>query len=127
MPFASHAAFSSSLIGREASDRSVSPLQNFSKPPPVPEMPTVTWTPEFAAPKASAAAVVSGPTVEEPSAEMVPDRFGSAAAAVDAGAADESAPLAAGAAAAGVASSLRLEPPQAASTPAVRVTATIAE
>ena len=78
MPFASHAAFSSSLIGREASDRSVSPLQNFSKPPPVPEMPTVTWTPEFAAPKASAAAVVSGPTVEEPSAEMVPDRFGSA-------------------------------------------------
>ena len=107
---------SSSLIGRDASDRSVSPLQNFLKPPPVPEMPTVTWTPGLAAPKASAAAVVSGPTVEEPSAEMVPDRFESAAAAVEAGAAAVSVPLAAGAAAAVVVSSSRLQPPHAAST-----------
>jgi hypothetical protein len=29
-------------IGREASEMSVSPRQNFLKPPPVPEMPTVT-------------------------------------------------------------------------------------
>ena len=28
---------------------SVSPRQNFSKPPPVPEVPTVTRTPEFSA------------------------------------------------------------------------------
>ena len=38
---------SSALIGRDASLMSVSPAQNFSKPPPVPEVPTVIWTPEF--------------------------------------------------------------------------------
>ena len=35
---------SSSLIGREASEMSVSPAQNFSKPPPVPDVPTVILT-----------------------------------------------------------------------------------
>jgi hypothetical protein len=41
------------LIGREASEMSVSPAQNFSKPPPVPEVPTVIFTPGFSAWKAS--------------------------------------------------------------------------
>ena len=67
MPLASQAAFSSSSIGREASEMSVSPSQNFSKPPPVPEVPTVTWTPGCSSWKSSAAAVVSGATVLEPS------------------------------------------------------------
>ena len=40
-------ASSSSLIGREASEMSVSPAQNFSKPPPVPEVPTEIWTSGF--------------------------------------------------------------------------------
>jgi len=44
-PFSSQIAFSSSSIGREALERSVSPRQNRSKPPPVPEMPTVTFAP----------------------------------------------------------------------------------
>ena len=44
MPAFLQIAASSSLIGREASEMSVSPAQNFSKPPPVPEMPTVTLT-----------------------------------------------------------------------------------
>jgi hypothetical protein len=44
MPAFVQTAVSSSLIGREASDRSVSPRQKRSKPPPVPETPTVTWT-----------------------------------------------------------------------------------
>ncbi len=63
------------LIGREAFERSVSPLQKRWKPPPVPEMPTVTFT--FDAPareKSSAAAVVYGPTVEDPSAVTEPPR-----------------------------------------------------
>src|SRR5829696_867776 len=46
MPLASHACFSSSLMAREASEMSVSPLQNLVKPPPVPEVPTVTLTPD---------------------------------------------------------------------------------
>ena len=44
-PFSSQIATSSSSIGREAFERSVSPRQKRSKPPPVPEMPTVTSTP----------------------------------------------------------------------------------
>ncbi len=47
--------------------------QKRSKPPPVPEMPTVMLT--LLAPalrKSSAAAVVYGPTVDEPSALIVP-------------------------------------------------------
>ncbi len=61
------------FIGREASDRSISPLQKRWKPPPVPEMPTVTLTPPAPAlRKSSAAAVVYGPTVDEPSAVIEP-------------------------------------------------------
>ena len=52
---------------------SVSPAQNFSKPPPVPEVPTVTLTPACSSLKSSAAAVVSGATVLEPSTLTAPD------------------------------------------------------
>ena len=54
---------------------SVSPAQNFSKPPPVPEMPTVILTSGFSSRNSSAAASVSGPTVLEPSIVIVPERF----------------------------------------------------
>src|SRR5919108_314836 len=64
---------SSSLIGREASEMSVSPAQNFSKPPPVPEVPTVIFTPGFSPWKFSAAASAKGATVLDPSILMVPD------------------------------------------------------
>ena len=66
------AAISSSLIGREAFERSVSPRQKRSKPPPVPEMPTVTRAPLFFFWNVSAAAIAYGPTVLEPSAVIVP-------------------------------------------------------
>src|SRR3712207_9345925 len=62
---------SSSLIGREASEMSVSPAQNFSKPPPVPEVPTVILTLGFWALNSSAAACANGATVEEPSILML--------------------------------------------------------
>ena len=51
---------SSSLIGREASEMSVSPLQNFSKPPPVPEKPTDTWISPFSSASISAAVLLIG-------------------------------------------------------------------
>ena len=60
MPFFLQTAISSSSIGREASEMSVSPAQNFSKPPPVPEVPTVTRTPGFVAANSSAAACANG-------------------------------------------------------------------
>ena len=41
-PPLAHASSSVALTGREASEMSVSPLQNFWNPPPVPELPTVT-------------------------------------------------------------------------------------
>ena len=44
-PLFRQTAYSDALIAREAFARSISPRQNFSKPPPVPEMPTVTRTP----------------------------------------------------------------------------------
>ena len=47
------ATSSSSLIGREASEMSVSPAQNFSKPPPVPDSPTVTLTSGFSSERSS--------------------------------------------------------------------------
>ena len=46
---------------------SVSPRQNFWKPPPVPEMPTVTRTPGLAFWNSSATASLIGKTVLEPS------------------------------------------------------------
>jgi hypothetical protein len=51
---------SSFLIGRDASFMSVSPLQNFLKPPPVPAKATVTFTPLFAFWNSSATASVIG-------------------------------------------------------------------
>ena len=52
---------------------SVSPAQKRSNPPPVPEMPTSTLTPGCTSRNASAAAVVSGPTVLEPSTITSPE------------------------------------------------------
>ena len=57
IPAVSQIAASSSSIGREALERSVSPRQKRSKPPPVPETPTVTWTSGFSCWNRSAAAV----------------------------------------------------------------------
>src|SRR5215211_1559471 len=74
MPFCWQTLVSSSSIGREASEMSVSPAQNFSKPPPVPEVPTVTLTSGFSALNSSAIASVSGPTVLDPSTRMSPER-----------------------------------------------------
>jgi hypothetical protein len=67
MPAFLHSAISLFRIGREALEISVSPRQNFLKPPPVPEMPTVTRMPRFAFWKSSATASVTGKTVLEPS------------------------------------------------------------
>ena len=50
---------------------SVSPRQNFLKPPPVPPMPTVTLMPLLAFWNSSAMASVIGNTVEEPSIAMM--------------------------------------------------------
>src|SRR3546814_7811240 len=56
------------MIGRDASEISVSPRQNFVKPPPVPDTPTVTWMlPAVSDWNSSATASVTGYTVLEPS------------------------------------------------------------
>ena len=65
-------------IGREALARSVSLRQKRSKPPPVPEMPTVTRACGLLFWKPSAAAIAYGPTVLEPSAVTVPPSGGHA-------------------------------------------------
>ncbi len=62
-----HASASVDRIGREASEMSVSPLQNFWNPPPVPEVPTVTLVPGVAFWNSSATASVTGATVLDPS------------------------------------------------------------
>jgi hypothetical protein len=67
-------ASSSGLIGREASEMSVSLAQNFSKPPPVPDSPTVILTFGFSSLNSSPAASANGKTVDEPSIRIVPDR-----------------------------------------------------
>src|SRR6185503_7597329 len=67
-------ASSSGLIGREASEMSVSPAQNFSKPPPVPDVPTVIFTFGFSPWNASWAAWAKGATVLDPSILIVPER-----------------------------------------------------
>src|SRR6185503_7727629 len=75
MLLAAHArpsASSSALIGRDASLMSVSSLQNFTKPPPVPLSATATWMPEFAVWKSSATSSVIGKTVLEPSTVTLP-------------------------------------------------------
>src|SRR3990172_9136195 len=70
----------SALIGRDASFRSVSPLQNFLNPPPVPEKATVTLTPGLAFWNSSATASVIGYTVLEPSIVTEPPRAADGAA-----------------------------------------------
>jgi hypothetical protein len=67
-PAALQSSISFFRIGREAPEMSVSLRQNFLKPPPVPEMPTVTliWF-FFAFWNSSATASVIGYTVLEPS------------------------------------------------------------
>jgi hypothetical protein len=56
------------VIGRDAFWMSVSPRQNFLKPPPVPDTPTVTFIWFFLAFwNSSATASVTGKTVLEPS------------------------------------------------------------
>jgi hypothetical protein len=60
-------------MGRDAFEMSVSLLQNFWNPPPVPEIPTVTRTrPLVARWNYSAMASVTGKTVDEPSMAMTP-------------------------------------------------------
>src|SRR5690606_3928473 len=73
MPFSSQIAISSSEIGREASEIAVSPWQNRSKPPPVPDVATSTWTPGFSPMNSSAAASDRGATVLDPSISTEPD------------------------------------------------------
>ena len=68
MPVLRQASISSVGIGRDAFDMSVSPRQNFLKPPPVPDMPTVTRTlPRLEIWNSSANASETGNTVLEPS------------------------------------------------------------
>ena len=59
---------------------SVSPAQNFSKPPPVPAVPTVIFTSGFSAWNASWAAWAKGATVLEPSMAMEPETASAVAA-----------------------------------------------
>src|SRR5688572_33194881 len=67
-PAALHSSISFLRIGGDALEMSVSARQNFLKPPPVPEMPTVTLMAFFLAFwNSSATASVTGYTVEEPS------------------------------------------------------------
>ncbi len=47
MPAVLQSSISFFWIGREALPMSISPRQNFLKPPPVPEIPTVTLTAPF--------------------------------------------------------------------------------
>ncbi len=66
-PALAQASVSVALIGREALLMSVSARQNFWKPPPVPEIPTVTRTPGLAFWNSSATASLTGKTVLDPS------------------------------------------------------------
>src|SRR4029079_4241557 len=72
MPAALQVASSSSLILRDASLMSVSPLQKVLKPSPVPGPVTVKLNPAFDALTSSATAVEMGSTVEEPETLRVP-------------------------------------------------------
>ncbi len=53
---------------------SISPAQNFSKPPEVPASPTLILTFGLSSLNSSAAACANGNTVLEPSSLMVPER-----------------------------------------------------
>src|SRR5829696_10568779 len=67
MPAFWHVAISTALIGRDASLISVSARQNFWKPPPVPDVPTVGLTPGLLRWNSSAIASLMGKTVLDPS------------------------------------------------------------
>ncbi len=58
--FSAAVFISSAEMGREALEMSISPRQNFLKPPPVPEMPTVALMPLLAFWNSSATASVTG-------------------------------------------------------------------
>src|SRR6478736_719002 len=81
MPAALQVAASSSLILRDASLMSVSPLQKVLKPSPVPGPVTVKLNPAFDALTSSATAVEMGSTVDEP---VPPDASVDGAAALEA-------------------------------------------
>ena len=69
MPLSEHFWISSPLIGREALEIWISPLQNSSNPPPVPEIATFTSASDSSA-NSSAIAWVIGKTVDDPSIEI---------------------------------------------------------
>ena len=73
IPFSAAAVASSSLIGRDASEMSVSPVVNRLKPPPVPDTPTFTRTSGCILPNSSATASDTGNTVLDPSISIVRD------------------------------------------------------
>ena len=76
IPLWAQSSASLALMGREASEIFVSPLQNFWKPPPVPETPTVIRTlRRVRIPNSSATASVIGKTVLEPSMAILPWRL----------------------------------------------------
>src|SRR3989304_736947 len=74
--------FSESAIDLDASLMSVSPAQNFLKPPPVPLIPTVTLTLGYFFWNSSPTASLMGNTVLEPSALTVPESGAAVGAAV---------------------------------------------
>src|SRR5699024_8007956 len=67
MPLSSNFFFSSSFIGLDAFEKSVLPEMNFSKPPPVPDVPDETVTSEFSLANFSFSFSMIGPPVDEPS------------------------------------------------------------
>jgi hypothetical protein len=73
MPLASQVAASSSSIVLEASEMSVWPSQNSSKPSPVPGPSTAMSTLLFSPVKASAASDVIGSTVDDPEMLIEPE------------------------------------------------------
>ena len=72
MPAAAQAAASSSLIGREASEMSVSPAQKSANPSPVPGPSTVAAMPEPQSRSRSPTRAEMGSTVEEPETTTSP-------------------------------------------------------
>ena len=71
-PASAHFSSSMALMGREASLMSVSPLQNFLNPPPVPDIPiTNRADPPMDLPQSSTMASDMGKTVLEPSMSVV--------------------------------------------------------
>src|ERR671919_634675 len=72
IPFAAQASISSCSIGRDASEMSVSPLQNSSKPSPVPGPSTVISTSGFSSANNSATSELIGSTVDEPDTNIDP-------------------------------------------------------